>query len=134
MMPKEHQWEEVRRQVALWGRVIDPEGKAVGRACVCITNGPEDFKRRMQPTSQCGTEEPIPAVVTEARSDGIYYFLDLPAGSYELTACDPQGKRQGQGKGNVAWDGESENRKVERVFVNIELAVKKPKQLTKSKQ
>src|SRR5262249_57364206 len=85
-------WEIVRAQVAIGGRVVDEHDRPVGGAQVVITAMPEEFRRRIG-----GWREAVGgrwdrsrhrSDVTLTRTDGIYYFLDLPSGRYTVKGGD----------------------------------------------
>jgi Carboxypeptidase regulatory-like domain len=94
-MPK---WTTVERklthQVAIAGQVSDKEtGLTIGNAIVEITAMPEKFKlkRSLQAlqygSAWDGLTKRCDRTVTAA--DGFFYFIDLPPGSYTLTAFLP---------------------------------------------
>ena len=74
-------FETFRHRAAIAGRVTDAQtGKPLPGARVAITSGPEVF----------------------TAGDGFYRFLDLPAGTYTLTASLPgSGSRYGTESGQV---------------------------------
>jgi hypothetical protein len=74
-------WEVIRRQVAVCGRVIaDPDAIAAMDA-------------RIEGSQVVDTVTP--------RFDGIYFFLDLPSGHYTVTVSDARGEMFGEGRGHV---------------------------------
>jgi len=75
------EWEVLRRQVAVCGRVIaDPDAIATMEA-------------RVDGSQVADTVAP--------RLDGIYFFLDLPSGDYTVTVSDARGQVFGEGRGHV---------------------------------
>jgi hypothetical protein len=84
------QWEIRRHQAAVAGRVVDAQrGKAVAGALVVVTAGPLRWERR-------------------SGDDGHFHFLDLPDGTYVVTASyPPGGSRYGSAQANavVSRDG-----------------------------
>jgi len=76
-------------RVALAGHVTDAvTQKAIAGAVVTIVAMPDEFKQRLRRTADSGR--------TLSRSDGLYYFLDLPDGDYTLQVSLPaSGKRYG---------------------------------------
>ncbi len=81
-------WEVVRHQVTLCGRVTAAAtGEALREVDVWIGQGP-----------------PSRASVATLRPNGLYFFLDLPAGRYEVAAADRRRRRHGRGTGEVSWD------------------------------
>jgi len=92
------EWETVRRQVALCGRVVGPGGTPVADRAVRARSS---RTRR----SHDGRTKP----------DGIYFFMDLPGGDYTVR---PDSPGSGQGRGRVAWDDRGN---VRRAIVDIEM-------------
>jgi hypothetical protein len=84
------QWEIRRHQAAVAGRVVDAQrGKPVAGALVVVTAGP------LRRESRSG-------------GDGHFHFLDLPDGTYVVTASyPPEGSRYGSAQANavVSRDG-----------------------------
>lgn len=91
-------WEVVRRQVALCGRVV------AGRALLAAGHVEIEGVQTRQPVT---TSE-----------DGIYYFLDLPSGTYTVTFQDSNGTRRGEGSGRVSRSATGD---VQRAVVDIEV-------------
>jgi hypothetical protein len=82
-------WEIMRRQVAISGRVVDEDNKPVAGAQV---TGWEDLEERLDRTL--------------ARLDGLYYFLDLPEGRYTLSAIDPRSGKHDEKSTSFSKDRE----------------------------
>ena len=79
-------WEVIRRQVALCGRVTFADtGLPLSDAVVRLVAGPADRPATLRP-------------------GGVYFFLDLPAGRYTVTAADARRRWHGQAAGEVTWD------------------------------
>jgi hypothetical protein len=98
-------WEVLRRQVALCGRVTSAlSGIAVDDADVRTR---EDAQVRSR--------------IAERRAGGVYFFLDLPAGRYEVEGEDASGRSRGMKAADVSWD---DTGTVRRAVVDLEL---KPK-------
>jgi len=95
------QWETVRRQVAVAGRVIDTRsGKPLPGALVTITGASAAFQKKLAAKAMQygalwdGMVERNDR--TRSRKDGSFYFLDLPDGDYKLQASLPNmGRRYG---------------------------------------
>ena len=88
------QWEEVRHQVAIAGRVTDAQtSQAIGRARVSITDGPLAFNdwlanHARQYGDRWETMMWRPDRIQTA-ADGHFHFMDLPDGQYTLTGSLP---------------------------------------------
>ena len=96
----EREWDVVRRQVALCGRVSRGDAPVL------------DADVRIEPW----TAPRPPDAYT--RPDGIYFFLDLPAGEYTVTAH--AGANTGHGSGTVSRDARDKE-KVRAAVVDIEV-------------
>lgn len=71
------EWETTRRQVTMGGRVLDDGDKPVRGAAVTVTARPAEAPSEEGGHTWAGYL---------AKADGIYYFLDLPAGTYTVRA------------------------------------------------
>ena len=100
-------WETIRRQVAIGGRVVDEHGGPVAGAQVAITSMPESFKPTVAAAAdkgkdcQAGEERPDCVV---ARTDGVFFFLDLPEGRYKIRAVDERSGRAAEKSARVSID------------------------------
>jgi hypothetical protein len=74
------EWEVIRRQVAVCGRVIA---------------GPESTR-----TMEVRVEGSV-VDTTSVGPDGIYFFLDLPPGDYTVTVVEAHGEVFGEGRASV---------------------------------
>jgi len=109
-------WVTARHKVAIAGRVSDAStGKAVSNALVWIIAMPEALEQRLTMLSRIYRNEwsTLQARLdrTESREDGLFYFLDLPEGSYTIMASIPDsGSRYGtvQQPAEVAHDDKGE--------------------------
>jgi hypothetical protein len=92
---------QARHRVALAGQVIDAiTEKVIASAIISLTKTPPAFKRRLGLyATQFGASWKVMAERpdrTRSRVDGLFYFLDLPNGDYELNISAPSfGKRYG---------------------------------------
>lgn len=101
------EWETVRRQVALCGRVIDRHGNPLADARVTIVRWPKQFETQAKASAaaaRAAGDERIRRDVAETKPDGIYFFMDLPEGEYTVAAEDPHNGDRGESRGKVAWD------------------------------
>ena len=100
-------WEIIRHQVAICGRVLDERGGTVRGVRVTIISMNEAFGTRVLAAASAtekkwdDLDERPDRTVT--RVDGIFYFLDLPAGSYTLS-FDARTDSQDEKKVAVIWD------------------------------
>jgi hypothetical protein len=89
-MPKWSEWEPIRHQVAIGGKVTDSAGLPVARAVVSV-EGPEAFESRRAAVARQSGEawEQLDQRLdrTLSRDDGSFYLLDLPNGTYTLKAA-----------------------------------------------
>lgn len=100
-------WEIVRHKVAICGRVVDARGEMACGVSVNIVSMPDVFLTRVSAAASAAEkkwdnlDERLDRTVT--RVDGIFYFLDLPAGQYALN-FDTRTGSQDEGKVAVIWD------------------------------
>jgi len=94
-------WTSAHHWVAIWGKVIDAvTRKPVAGALVTLTSMPTKLEKTLQLQAQYFGDEWKNRMQrpdrTYSRPDGLYYFLDLPDGDYEVSASLPScGKRYG---------------------------------------
>jgi hypothetical protein len=106
-------WEIIQHAVAISGRVINAQtSKGVGRARVEITAGPAEFmnavvlKAAAYGRGWAGLQDRPDRKLTAA--DGHFHFLDLPNGTYTLTATVPgSGSRFGTAQSTPAVSRDS---------------------------
>jgi hypothetical protein len=90
-------WEISRRQVAIGGRVLDENDRpAVGEAFT-VTATPTETRQKGANRTRVGHL---------ARMDAIYYFLDLPAGTYTVRAVHGRSGAVGERTVSVSWSEE----------------------------
>jgi hypothetical protein len=100
-------WETIRHQVAICGRVLDERGEMIRGVRANIVSMPEIFRTRVSAAASANEkkwddlDERLDRTVTKV--DGIFYFLDLPAGSYALS-FDARTDSQDEKKVAVIWD------------------------------
>jgi hypothetical protein len=118
------QWEIVRHQVAACGRVLDENAKPVAGAQVAISSMPEEFELKLKSAyGAWGTDwEALDERLdrTRSRAEGIFYFLDLPAGHYTLTGVDTLTGARDEKSVSVKWGS---NGKVKTVSADLMLSV-----------
>jgi hypothetical protein len=103
-------WEIIRRQVAIGGRIQDKDDQPMTGVQVTLTSMPKGFKQLVEAASgavEAGWDELEQRMdrVT-SRIDGIYYFLDLPEGKYTLKAIDLKSGKQAEKRVSIACDKE----------------------------
>lgn len=117
------EWEVVRHQVAIGGRVVDDSEKPVAGAPVTITVMPKELRQKIDGTvSAAGADwqhldERFDQTLT--RADGIFYFLDLPAGRYTLKGIDRRSGLQDEKTVSVSWDRDGN---VKRAVADLKLS------------
>jgi hypothetical protein len=86
------EWEIARVQVSIAGRVVDESDRAVAGAEVTITAAPEPPRSRGGRTREtAGAQGKHADRIQDSVSaaiDGVYYFLDVPAGTYTVRGVD----------------------------------------------
>jgi len=116
-------WEVVRRQVAIAGRVVDALDQPVAGVQVRLIAMPKASRQKTENTaSATGSsrrqgDEGYDQTFTTA--DGLYYFLDLPSGRYTVQGRDWRTGAQDAKTVSVSW-GRDGN--VKRVSVDLKLS------------
>lgn len=95
------EWETTRRQVAIGGRVLDAGDQPIAGAEVTVSVAD-------QRSWQC-----------LAKADGIYYFLDLPAGTHTIKSVDGRSGAALEKAVSVSW---SKDGKVKMVMADLKLS------------
>lgn len=117
------EWEEVRHQVAIGGSVVDAAGARLSDVPVTITSGPKQFEARLTGAARtAGAEwEELSERLdrTASRSDGVFFFLDLPAGNYTLKVTDARSKAHDEKRASVKWRADG---RVNMATVELKLA------------
>lgn len=118
-------WDTVRHQVAICGRVADANGTPVTGAQITIMAMPQAFKLRVESAASvagCAWEDRDERYDrTVSLADGIYYFLDLPAGRYTLKGIDARSGTQDEKDTSVAW---SQDGKVKMAVADFKLSMR----------
>jgi hypothetical protein len=96
------EWEVLRRQVAVSGRLLDAQGRPANG--VPVTIAAVSAARRFEPA--------------RSKTDGLFWFMDLPAGEYRLGAGAPPGGG-GEKRVSVVWDDAGN---IEKAVVELRLA------------
>ena len=108
-------WEEVRHQVAIAGRVTDAQtGSAIEGIIVRINDGPAEFMEQVDFLRQLHGQASWSSMIerldqTKTARSGHFHFLDLPDGAYVLEAVYPRPTRRYaavQTDATVSRDGE----------------------------
>jgi hypothetical protein len=117
------EWEIIRHQVAICGRVVDGQNNPVGGIQVSIVSMPKAFSARVSTAASIPhhqrddlKEHPDRTLTKE---NGRFYFLDLPGGKYTLNVIDTQTDSQDEKETTVSWD---KTGKVNRVVLNLKVA------------
>jgi hypothetical protein len=102
------EWEIARRQVAIGGRVVDDGDQPISGVEVVLTSMPEEFQRRVAGAADVAgagrkhsDERPDHSLT---KPDGIYYFLDLPAGRYTVKCMDSRSGAAAEKTVSVSWN------------------------------
>ena len=116
-------WEVTRHQVAVAGRIVDGSGKPVVAAQITVTALPKKSRQKTESAASATGTAPQdvdkPLETTVAKADGIFYFLDLPAGRYAVKGIDQRSGLQDQKIVSVSWD---QNGNVKRVRTDLKLS------------
>ena len=86
-MAETHDWLILRCRVSLAGRVTAGGGSVASGGVLRLTAMPAASRHH----TRSRTHEVLRRYSTQIRSDGFYFFLDLPAGEYVLDGEDEQG-------------------------------------------
>jgi hypothetical protein len=116
-------WEIARHQVAIAGRVVDVNDKPVAGAEVTITVMPEEFQRKIAGVAEAsggGWERSNERLDRSfSKADGIYYFLDLPAGRYTVRGVE---RRSGLQAKKTVSVSRAKDGKVQMAVADLKLA------------
>jgi hypothetical protein len=96
-------WEITRHQVAVAGRVVDESDKPVAGAQVTLMLLPKEGGQR---SSREGTDqqELNPRCgQTFTKADGIFFFLDSPAGEYSVECLNSRSGLRANKTVSISW-------------------------------
>jgi Carboxypeptidase regulatory-like domain len=96
-------WEITRHQVAVAGRVVDESDKPVTGAQVTLTLLPKEGRQK---SSHGGTDqqELNPRCgQTFTKADGVFFFLDSPAGEYSVECVNSRSDLHVNKTVSVSW-------------------------------
>jgi hypothetical protein len=113
-----NKWEVVRRQVAVAGRVMDEHDEPVAGALVTLTLLPKEGRPRR---ARAGTDQQKPderCDRTVTKADGIFFFLDSPAGEYSVECLNGRSGLRDRKTVSVSW---KQGGNVERVLADLKL-------------
>lgn len=112
-------WEATRHQVAVAGRVVDESDKAVAGAQVTLTLLPKEArpKRARAGTDKQELDERCDQTFTKA--DGIFFFLDAPAGEYSVECLNSRSGLRANKTVSVSW---KEDGTVKRAVADLKLS------------
>lgn len=110
-------WSVAHHRVSIWGKATDAlTQKPIAGVQVTLTKKPAAFDQMLKRLAEYAGSEWTTRTQrpdrTRTRFDGLYYFLDLPEGDYEISAFLPNcGKRYGElaQKRKVSSDDEKRN-------------------------
>jgi Carboxypeptidase regulatory-like domain len=112
-------WEVTRHQVAVAGRVVDESDKPVAGAQVTLTLLPKEPrpKRARAGTDKQELDERCDQTFTKA--DGIFFFLDAPAGEYSVECVNSRSGLRANKTVSVSW---GQHGTVKRAVVDLKLS------------
>lgn len=113
------EWEALRHQVAVTGRVVDGREKPVAGAEVTLTTMPKHTRPKRGGMGTDGQELGVPCDRTLTKADGIFFFLDSPVGEYAVQ-CE-NGRAGGRDKKTVSVSWRQDGT-VERAVVDLKLS------------
>lgn len=113
------EWETVRHQVAVAGRVVDGEEKPVAGAEVTLTTLPKQTRQRRGDVGADRQELGAPCDRTLTKSDGIFFFLDAPAGEYAVECLNGRTGWRDKRTVSVSW---RQDGTVERAVADLKLS------------
>ena len=112
-------WEITRHQVAVAGRVVDEGDKPVAGAQVTLTPKPNEPKQRKGRAETGQQELDARCDRTFTKPDGIFFFLDSPAGEYLVECINSQSGLHANKTVSVSWQQDGT---VKRAAVDLKLS------------
>jgi hypothetical protein len=112
-------WEVTRHQVAVAGRVVDGEEKPVAGAEVTLTMLPNQTRQKTGGVGADRQELDAPCDRTLTKSDGIFFFLDSPAGKYSVECVNSRSGLRDKKTVLVSW---KQDGTVERAVADLKLS------------
>lgn len=112
-------WEIARHQVAVAGRVVDESDKPVAGAEVTLTRLPKEGRQKKARAGTDQQESDGRCDRTFTKADGIYFFLDAPAGEYSVECVNSRSGLRANKTVSVSW---GQDRTVKRAVADLKLS------------
>ena len=96
-------WEITRHQVAVAGCVVDENNKPVVGTEVTLTPKPNEAKQRRGRAETGQQELDARCDRTLTKPDGIFFFLDSPAGEYSVECLNSRSGLRANKTVSVSW-------------------------------
>ena len=107
-------WEVIRRQVTIAGRIVDAQNEPLAGAMITIMARAGKFKAQVENAARTAGAEweflKNRPDRTFSRLDGLYFFLDLPEGQYTMSVSDPRSGKIVESQVTVSKDKEKSGR------------------------
>jgi len=112
-------WEITRHQVAVAGRVIDESDKPVAGAQVTLTLLPKEGEQKSSREATDQQELNPRCGQTFTKGDGIFFFLDAPAGEYSVECLNSRSGLRANKTVSISW---KQDGTVKRVTADLKLS------------
>jgi hypothetical protein len=112
-------WEVTRHQVAVTGRVVDDSDKPVAGAQVNLTLLPKEPRPKRERAGTVQQESDARCGQTFTKTDGIFFFLDSPAGEYSVECLNSRSGLRASKIVSVSW---KQDRTVKRAIADLKLS------------